>query len=373
VGNRNTFATDNVTKTIGYYAVVNKAKAKGVVNKINDIVATCNGMKYPAKAYISAETFSGIFMFFKSLLLSKHKIIFIRYTTVLAPLVFFICLLLRLKGKKIIIDVPTPRRVALQEVLGANKSLLYKVVNFFVLIISSSWVFMPANLVIQYADESCWFSFGLNSKTLKMGNGIVIRPEAPLQNAAWPNNELVLIGAAQLAYWHGFDRVLRAMHELKNEEIGYQIRFIIAGDGGELQSLKELVTQLNLQDSVEFRGVLTGAELDNAFAEAHVGIASLGLYRKNLTEASDLKTREYLSRGFMVIAAGNDIDFPEENAFRIQVTNDNSIEDLKQVLRSFSARSLPDPNLAKIYAKENLSFEGKLQKVFSEINCYNLK
>lgn len=367
--NNNTFATDNVTKTIGYYAVVNTLKAKGVVNKINDIVATCNSMKYPAKAYIAEENFSGIFEFFKALLFSKHKIVFVRYTTLLAPLVFFICLFLRLKGKKIIIDVPTPRRVALKEVLGANKSLFYKVVNFFVLIISSSWVFIPANLVIQYADESHWFSFGLIKRTLKMGNGIVIRTETPLQSASWPNNELVLIGAAQLAYWHGFDRVLRAIHELQNEEMGYQIRFIIAGDGGELQSLKELVTQLKLQNTVEFRGVLTGVELDKAFAESHVGIASLGLYRKNLTEASDLKTREYLSRGFMVIAAGNDIDFPNENPFRIEVPNDNSIEDLKQVLSGFKDRKLPEPKLARAYAKENLSFEGKLRKVFSKINC----
>jgi glycosyltransferase involved in cell wall biosynthesis len=369
VENNNTFTASHEVKTIGYYAVVNKAKAKGVVNKINDIVATCNSIKYPGKAYIAEETFTGIFEFFKALLFSKHNIVFVRYTTMLAPVVFFICLYLRLKGTKIIIDVPTPRRVALKEVLGANKSLLYKLVNFFVLIISSSWVFMPANLVIQYADESSWFNFGLVKRTLKMGNGIVIRNKTPLQSAVWPNSKLVLIGAAQLAYWHGFDRVLRAMHELQNEDAEYQIRFIIAGEGGELQNLKGMVTQLNLQSSVEFRGVLTGEELDTAFGESHVGIASLGLYRKNLTEASDLKTREYLSRGFMVIAAGNDIDFPNANPFRIEVPNDNSIDDLKQVLRGFKDRALPEPKLARAYANENLSFEGKLKKIFSKINC----
>ena len=125
---------------------------------------------------------------------------------------------------------------------------------------------------------------------------------------------------------------------------------------------------MELQEQVEFTGIKEGTELDKVFENAHVGISSLGLYRKNLTEASDLKTREYLSRGFMVIAAGNDIDFPYENPIRIEVSNDNGIEDLKRVLSSFKDRKLPDPQLARAYAKENLSFEGKLLKVLSRIN-----
>jgi len=352
-------------ESVGYYAVVDSSEAKGVIKKIEGVVASCQGLGLSANSCISEESIQGILGFFKALLFTNHKIIFIRFTTMLAPLVCFIAIILRLKGKQIIIDVPTPRRVVLQEVLGVDKSLLYKISNWLVLSLSASWIFWPANLVIQYADESRWFSFGLANKTLKMGNGISISQNTPLRKAKWPDKELILIAVAQLAYWHGFDRVIRAMHILKQEESEISIRFVIAGDGNQLGKLKQLVGDLNLDTQVEFKGVLVNEGLDNAFEKAHVGISSLGLYRKSLSEASDLKTREYLSRGLMVIATGDDIDFPVESELRLEIPNDDSVTDLVNIFRDFGDRMLPDSQLARQYAIEYLSFDAKMAKIFN--------
>lgn len=361
-----TFSKEKIG-SVGYYAVIDSNKAKGVVNKIEGVVASCRGHGLSAESCIYEESIAGVFAFFKDLILTKHKTVFIRYTTMLAPIVCFITMFLRLNGKNVIVDVPTPRRVVLKEVLGVDKSILYKVSNLIVLSLSASWVFWPANLVIQYADESRWFNFGLINKTLKMGNGVVIKNNQPLQQAPWPSNELVLIGVARLAYWHGFDRVLRVINELNQESLSFTIRFKIVGEGNELNVLKKLVDKLQLEAQVEFTGILHGQALDQAFEDAHIGIASLGLYRKNLTEASDLKTREYMSRGFSVIAAGKDIDFPNDNPFRIEIPNDDSLDELKNLLRSYSVKRLPNGEQAREYALQHLSLEAKAGTMLNAI------
>jgi len=353
--------------TVGYYAVIDQIKSKGVTKKITDTVTACNNLFSDAKAELFDESISGVLGFFNALLKTQHQIIFIRYTTMLTPFIFLASILLRIKGKKIIIDVPTPRCIVWKEMIDSHNNIFYKLINLSVMALSVSWIFLPANLIIQYAEESRYFNLGMTNKTLKIGNGIVIHEEIPLQSAVWPNKELVLIGAARLAYWHGFDRVMRAMYELKQENLGYDIRFKVVGDGSELAILKQMVAELELQEQVEFTGIKEGTELDKVFENAHVGISSLGLYRKNLTEASDLKTREYLSRGFMVIAAGNDIDFPSENPFRVEIPNDNSIAELKNILRSFGNKKLPNSNLARQYALNHLSFDAKLSKIFDLI------
>ena len=69
------------------------------------------------------------------------------------------------------------------------------------------------------------------------------------------------------------------------ENSKYKINFKIIGDGEVLQDLKDLVTQLQLEDRV-FKGALYGEELEQAYLGMDIGIASLGLYRIGLSEAS---------------------------------------------------------------------------------------
>lgn len=56
-----------------------------------------------------------------------------------------------------------------------------------------------------------------------------------------------------------------------------------------------------------FTGFLKGEELNAQFKNANIGISILALYRKSLNGASDLKTREYMSKGLTVIGTGADL------------------------------------------------------------------
>ena len=63
------------------------------------------------------------------------------------------------------------------------------------------------------------------------------------------------------------------------------------------------------------------AEYGPLLAQADVAIGTLGLYLKDMNEASPIKTREYLASGLPVIIGYRDTDFPDGAPFLLQVPN----------------------------------------------------
>ena len=284
-------------KKISYYSYGSE-NFPGVMKKINNTVKAAQnlGLKAEHKAYSSAEKFNS----WKALLSDDADIIFIRFTFFVQTLLFPVVLVKRLQGKKIIIDVPTPRAIALNEMRGRRtKNLKIKIVwNY----IFSSWILFPANLIIQYAEESNFFSFGLRRKMLKMGNGILIDDSIKIVPQEKQENKINLIAVASIAFWHGYDRLLKAMALAKQKNPDIEINLNLVGDGELLPELKKLADELKLNAHVRFSGALYGQELEAAYESMNIGVASLGLSRIGLDEASVLKTREYIAKGLCVRA-----------------------------------------------------------------------
>ena len=353
-------------KTLSYFALVDISKSPGVVKKIQDtvIAAQENGLKATHNIY--PTSLSGVSGFLKALVTSNSDVVMIRFSDLVFPIVFFVMNVLRLRGKKIIVDVPTPRSTGLREMDKMVTNPAKRSVRKFISYASASWVLMPANLIIQYADEGKWFSLGLRYKTLKMGNGILITDDIPLTKAVWPKNQLNLIAVAQLADWHGYDRMLYALAELKKQNLPCEVTFTVVGDGEALPFLKKLANDLNLEN-VNFKGRLTGKDLDDVFANMHVGVASLGLYRVGLNEAAVLKTREYMARGLAVVTAGQDPDFyaQETKKFRYEVSNDSDIVGIVSLIVKFTTNEVLDfdPKACRIFAESNLDLRNKIKTI----------
>lgn len=349
-------------KKISYYSYGSE-NYPGVMMKINNTVKAAQnlGLKAEHKAYTSADKLNS----WKALLNDDADIIFIRFSYLVQTLLFPVVLIKRIQGKKIIIDVPTPRAIALNEMRGGRtKNLKIKIVwNY----IFSSWILFPANLIIQYAEESNFFSFGLRKKMLKMGNGILIDDSIKIVPQEKQENKINLIAVASIAFWHGYDRLLKAMALAQQNHPDIEINLTLVGDGELLPELKKLVDKLNLSAHVRFTGALYGQELEAAYEGANLGVSSFGLFRKGLDEASDLKTREYLAKGLCVIGAGKDPDFPEDSPYRFLVPNDESIEPIVDVLEQLISAELPRPEEVRKYAESHLAFEGKLKVIFAEL------
>jgi glycosyltransferase involved in cell wall biosynthesis len=84
-------------------------------------------------------------------------------------------------------------------------------------------------------------------------------------------SERKLVGAAgRLVSWKNFDRFLRIAQQLVS--IDPQYRFVVAGDGPELQKLQSLAAQLAIRDHVIWRGAL--ASLAQFFDEIDLLVLS---------------------------------------------------------------------------------------------------
>jgi len=273
---------------------------------------------------------------------------------------------MRFRGVKIIVDVPTPRTVVLKEFQTNIESPLKRFIAQAISVISGSWVLMPAHLIVQYADESKWFSLGVRRKSVKLGNGIFIEDSLPLTQSKWQGEgTLKLIGVAQLARWHGYDRLIDALAELDFDDLGYTIHFTVVGEGDALADLKERVHQHQLENHVSFTGFLRGEALNNAYKGAHIGVASLGLHRIGLYESSVLKAREYVARGLSLIAAGNDPDFTQNEAIRMLVSADEDKSSIVNLLASFKGKRLIEQQDLRVYAENNLTLQSKIKYLTS--------
>lgn len=331
----------------------------GVMKKINNTVkaATKIGIDAEHKLYTNKNKFISI----KDLFFDNSDLIFIRFSYFIHTFLFIVILYKRFMGVKIVIDVATPRTIALREMRNSQTNhLKIKILwNF----IFSSWILFPANKIIQYADESFFFSLGISHKTLKMGNGIFIDDSIALIKQEEKVKTLFMIGVASVAFWHGYDRLIKAIALFHIRYPDFTIRFKVVGDGEVLPELKALVNKLELNELITFTGALYDADLEQSYIGMNIGVSSLGLFRKGLNEASDLKTREYLAKGLCVLGSGKDPDFATDSQYRYIVPNDDSVEPIVEKLWDLINMKRPDAESVRGYAEKNLAYEGKLKTI----------
>jgi glycosyltransferase involved in cell wall biosynthesis len=269
----------------------------------------------------------------------------------------------RRRGAHVTIDVPSPNRVAVNEIWRSRQSLWRRVRTVIAFYLSGPWSLWPASRIVQYASEGWWFRLGNASRTIEIGNGIDVesiqpRPRAP----AWPSPRLHLVAVASVARWHGFDRLLRAVREYQDlQDRSCELHVTIVGDGPSLPQLRELAASLDLSGHVTFAGRLTGDALRAIYDSAHLAVSSLGLHRIGLDRASVLKAREYCAIGIPFIASGHDPDFPHDVPFRLKVSGDESTHELTKIFSDYGRyRARFDPIEQRRYAEVHLDWRHKL-------------
>ncbi len=143
-----------------------------------------------------------------------------------------------------------------------------------------------------------------------IGNGIDLSRVPQLPTAP-------LTGAPRLAFmghpstpWHGLDDVI----SLARLCPGWAFDLIGPSFG----------TEVDIPPNVSVHGELDAAEYLPILASADVGIGTLALYRNRMSEASPLKTREYLALGLPVIGAYEDTDIPAASDFFLRLPNEPS-------------------------------------------------
>ena len=175
-----------------------------------------------------------------------------------------------------------------------------------------------------------------------------------------------MIAVANLADWHGLDRIVRGLSSYVGQEQATPVRLDIVGDGPAEPSLRSLTEELGLENFVRFHGVRRGAELDTLFSNADLALSSLGMHRLDLRRSSSLKAREYCARGIPFVLASEDPDFSERVQFIHRVPADDSPVDVAALVEFMSRLQNGDSEYAKEmrdYAEQRLTWKAKLTPV----------
>ncbi len=143
--------------------------------------------------------------------------------------------------------------------------------------------------------------------SIVVANGIRLADVPSLPSATNAEPRLIFLGHPDTP-WHG----LAGLEDMARAFPAWQFD-VVGPRAAELSA--------DPPRNVVLRGELTAAAYRPLLATADVAIGTLGLYRKEMEEASPLKTREYLASGLPSIIAYEDTDFPDGAPFLLRVPN----------------------------------------------------
>lgn len=168
-------------------------------------------------------------------------------------------------------------------------------------------------------------------RTICISNGIDYDHIPIQQKLPHPDNEVHLIGVAEVHYWHGYDRLIAGLGEYYQKPHDKEVYFHIVGGvadsemyGSEhAKGFHELIQKYGIEKYVIFHGPKFGNELDELFNQADFAIGSLGRHRSGITHIKTLKNREYAARGIPFVYSETDEDF-EQMPYIIKAKADDS-------------------------------------------------
>ncbi len=205
-------------------------------------------------------------------------------------------------------------------------------------------------------------------------------PAVPLSNGFDPDQvpfcpkpyvdptSLLFVGVSSLADWHGYDRVVRGLERYYAQgDPQTRVFFQMVGVGRATEEMARLVGRSPAAPHIGLSPNLGGEALDALFLRMDLGISGLGLHRKGLETASDLKSREYCARGKPFVQSFRDEAFPPEHfPYVLRVPADDTPLDISELVAFTLGLYQADPHFPtriRTYAEENLTWKQQLSKV----------
>ncbi len=145
--------------------------------------------------------------------------------------------------------------------------------------------------------------------------------------------------------WGGLDRLLKSLAKYNGS---VKINLHVIGPIDE-----KLFNQYGYEH-VRFYGAQKGNLLDEIMKKMNIAVSVLALFRKNMAEASALRTRGYLARGLPFFLAYEDADLaqvPHDRRFYLSFPNDESLLDIDKII-SFAEDMTKRGSEISIYMRE---------------------
>jgi glycosyltransferase involved in cell wall biosynthesis len=230
-------------------------------------------------------------------------------------------------------------------------------------------------LAHQYADfviTYCGQEYVDNLVNIPIDNGIdlekigIVHPDKNLEKG------INLIAVSSLKKWHAYERLVAGLPAyVKAGHI--PVHFHIVGDGPEMDKIRNLVQELNVNDAVSFHGFKGGRELDAIYNQCHIAIGTLGFHRIGITNSSSLKNREYFARGLPIVLSTTDKDMPATLPYVLYLPEGESPVDVAAIV-AFAKRVYTNANVneqIRDFAEKQVSWNSKIKTVLSYLENKN--
>tara|TARA_B110000211_G_scaffold12809_1_gene13404 strand:+ start:8986 stop:10035 length:1050 start_codon:yes stop_codon:yes gene_type:complete len=348
-----------MNKIITFVYFSNNSNSSGVKLKMNNFKDASKKLGYKSNEIV-LNTENGFYRNIKTLFINAFNlknIVFIRYNNSVNLLLFLFIFILKIRNVKIILDVPTPLINNLNEIIVSDSRFLKKTIIVFNTILLGPFPYFFSNIVVQYAEEHYYFKF-LKKNNILIGNGIDVDFYQNFKRNLI-TKKIKFIIVANLAPWHGVDRVIKAL-----STVNYDFELNIVGGGVEYENLVNLTRKLKLQNKIVFTGPLERKTYINLMCDSDLGIGSMAWDLIKVKVSSALKLREYVSCGLPVVFTSFDPDLSNhKNFFEINHDQtsinaffknlDNSIKNAdSQEIRKFAQEKLCMTNKLKIILDE---------------------
>ena len=221
--------------------------------------------------------------------------------------------------------------------------------------------------IVTFSDAKEIFG----QRTINISNGVDFG-SIPLHKPVITNDELHLIGVAEVHYWHGYDRLIAGIGEYYKNGGKRDVFFHIVGgvascemhDSMHAPGYIELMEKYHVKDRVIFHGQLFGDELDAVFNQCQFAIGSLARHRSGITVIKTLKNREYATRGIPFIYSEQDSDF-DEQPYVLKIPADESPVDMNKIWNFMDSFQMKPVEIRKTV--EHLTWTIQMQKVVDNV------
>ena len=135
-------------------------------------------------------------------------------------------------------------------------------------------------------------------------------------------NPKKIVFAGAMYYHRGLDILLEAIPSVIKEIP--DAKFVLLGSGAEMNKLKKIVSDNNLENSVEFKGWIKREEIPENISDASIGIGPLRLTDVT-SRALPIKVLEYMAVSLPIIAQKGTLPIDvlgNENGYFIENSND---------------------------------------------------
>jgi len=175
--------------------------------------------------------------------------------------------------------------------------------------------------------------------TVMISNSIDVSAVMPRTVPAFDGSELsIVMVSGWESEWLGLDLLIDALIQYKGS-----VKVKICYVGEVFEKHKARIQSLS-NCEIRFIDYCTGDAYSRLFNEAHIAIGSLALYRLNLKEASNLKTRDYMARGIPFVIGYEDTDLINDKRwapYYLQFDNPENGIDLNKII-AFVQQIMPD-------------------------------